>query len=241
MRPFLIDWEQRGFVQREIVALLNECGAPIPSEWKDSRETPSPIKQWGLTQYQRFRIKAEEVHMANTFSAKRDGRTNVKPKGDGQGLFARPEMVNASIVNKGIAHKPMAETSTKPSSLADLIATHEQSLATYRAMAKRTRTDEKEMAQHEVLLNFLLDERDRIAAGGSPYSPPPLPAFDAAAKVTLKELPPRKPSKDEKPLPRGWWKALSVDGESMASLYERGQLEADAKKAASRIKQKAAD
>lgn len=167
MRPYLLDWEQRKFTQREIVVLLNDLGACVPSEWKDSKEAPAPVKQWSLTQYQRFRKKVNEVHAANTFGAKRDGRTNVRPKGDGQGLFARPELLGDETKNKRNLSAPRPvneEHKAEPVT----IETLDKALACYRAMPKHTRRDEQEMIVIETLLNQQLDERDRLIAGGAP-------------------------------------------------------------------------
>jgi hypothetical protein len=90
MRPVLVQWEAEGLTQREVVTRLNETGAVVPSEYTGARTRPSPIKQWSLSQYQRFRKAADAGHEAMVWWAKRNRRPHVRPFGDGAGLFADP-------------------------------------------------------------------------------------------------------------------------------------------------------
>jgi len=93
MRPFILQWEAEGLSQRRIVELLNEAGAPVPSEYTGLEVAPTGTRAWSLVQFQRFRKLADEAHEAMKWWATRNGKSHVRPYGDGRGLFKRPELV----------------------------------------------------------------------------------------------------------------------------------------------------
>jgi len=90
MSPFIHSWEAEGMTQREIVVLLNEAKAPVPSEYTGEPYAPIVKKEWSLVQYQRFRKNVDEVEERMVWYAKRRRQPHTRPFGDGAGLFADP-------------------------------------------------------------------------------------------------------------------------------------------------------
>lgn len=90
MSPHIARWEADGMTQREIVELLNEAGAVVPSEYTGQLIAPVPVKRWTLVQYQRLKKHSEEAKERMAFWAKKNGRTHTRPGRDGAGLFADP-------------------------------------------------------------------------------------------------------------------------------------------------------
>lgn len=90
MSPHIARWEAKGLSEREIVSLLNEAGAVVPSEYSGEPYAPGSAKQWTQVQYQRLRAKAAEAKERMAFWAKAQGKEHVRPYGDGAGLFNDP-------------------------------------------------------------------------------------------------------------------------------------------------------
>src|SRR5947207_1869878 len=70
--PFVRKLENEGLSQRQIVDVLNDAGAVVPSEFKpENRHAPRPIKKWSLSQYQRFRALIDKAEQKMAWHAKR--------------------------------------------------------------------------------------------------------------------------------------------------------------------------
>ncbi len=93
MHKWLSKWKAEGYSQRSIVLLLNSAGAPVPSEYNGESFQPQPIKQWTLTQYQRFQQASNEAYERMVWWSKRRGRASLPAYGDGAGLFKHPLQV----------------------------------------------------------------------------------------------------------------------------------------------------
>ncbi len=112
LSPFIDQWEAEGYTDAQIVDLLNDGGAVVPSEYKlDRRDriAPVPIKRWTLTQFLRLKAKIPVVRKKMAFTGKQRGDTNVKVWGDGAGLFAWPEEIGLDVRN----HAPYLDDEPK--------------------------------------------------------------------------------------------------------------------------------
>jgi len=90
LSPHIARWESEGLSDRQIVDLLNEAGAPVPSEYTGANYAPRPVKKWTLLQYRRLKERAAKVKEKMAWWARRNGQSHARPFGDGAGLFAYP-------------------------------------------------------------------------------------------------------------------------------------------------------
>jgi hypothetical protein len=100
LSPHIAAWQADGLSQRQLVDALNAVGAPVPSEYTGEPYAPVPVKQWTLRQVQRLLDQIPVAKRKMAFWAKRQGKSNVFPFGDGAGLFANPEAAPKYAYNK---------------------------------------------------------------------------------------------------------------------------------------------
>jgi hypothetical protein len=111
MSPHIARWEAKGLSEREIVSLLNEAGAVVPSEYTGEPYAPVPNKQWTQVQYQRLRAKAADAKERMAFWAKAHGKAHVRPYGDGAGLFSDPIAAGLEFDPNKARPKPLGKMS----------------------------------------------------------------------------------------------------------------------------------
>src|SRR5205823_10084978 len=99
--PYIDAWKREGRTSTaDLAASLNDCGAPVPSEYRGDDLAPTPTKQWTRAQVARLIARIDDVRERMAWRAKRAGAKQLKVYGGGAGLFAHPERAHIQARNK---------------------------------------------------------------------------------------------------------------------------------------------
>lgn len=144
--PYVAAWQAERLSQRELANALNEAGAPVPSEYTGEPYAPVPVKQWTLRQVQRLLDQIPVAQRKMAFWAKRHGKSNVFPFGDGAGLFAHPELAPRYARNK--SREPSAKELSRMTT-AEYARHMEEELARVRPRVQRQLDELANMTDEE--------------------------------------------------------------------------------------------